>query len=440
MTAEELAANQRATAALGANPVARDVARWASARELAPGAMAAIALGFGVIGAVWLTADSVHTEVVAFPALIAAFITGRAGRLMGNRELTAAAEWSLAACAALTELALYAGIATGASGDPANAGLTGPAGVRLRGTAVAGLGGQGTAGVWRLAVAAVGMLAVLQMVGICQAARRAAVPRAPRFQAFAGAPGGARLLLIGAAVLIGGARVTFLMLLVLGVLALGTMLAGRSAAGSVAGGNAAAGPVPAAGSAAQSRWLPWCRGDGPFSLWIGQFVEGRLPPLPPLLVGLLVTGVLAWLGLQNLPGILVFTPVEAMLLAALGSRHPHDGPRDWLAPALLQAGEYLFLAALGFAYRAWAPVTLALVGAVMMRHLDLACRARYELARSADRRGLGWEGRMFVAGLAAALGILPYVYPLLAAYLWGLLAWEWATSGLVSAGHSAVDG
>jgi type III secretory pathway component EscR len=51
---------------------------------------------------------------------------------------------------------------------------------------------------------------------------------------------------------------------------------------------------------------------------------GRVPP-PPLFVGLMVTGVLTALGLHNLSGILLLTPVEAMLLAAFASWHPHDG-------------------------------------------------------------------------------------------------------------------
>jgi hypothetical protein len=77
------------------------------------------------------------------------------------------------------------------------------------------------------------------------------------------------------------------------------------------------------------------RGDGPLASWIGELVQGRLPPLPPVLAGLLVTGVLTALGLGNLPGILVLTPVEAMMLAALGARHRHDGRLYWLVPALL---------------------------------------------------------------------------------------------------------
>ncbi|WP_300611564.1 DUF5941 domain-containing protein, partial [Trebonia sp.] len=273
-----------------------------------------------------------------------------------------------------------------------------------------GLGGPGADGVWRLAAAAAIALGLLQIAELSLAATGAVAVRARRIQAFAGAPGGARLLVIGAAALLAGARVAFAVQLLLCVLAFAALLAGKSGEG----------PAAAPG------WLPGYRGDGPLAVWIGRFVDGKLPPLPPLLVGLLVTGMLAGLGLHNLPGILVLTPVEAMMLAALASWHPHDGRRDWLAPPLLQAGEYVFLAALGFADRAWAPVTFALLAAVMLRHLELAYRVRTGLVPVPDRRGLGWEGRMILAGLAALAGIVPVIYPLLAVYLWGLLGWDWA--------------
>ena len=459
MTAEELGANQRAAGPV-TDPVARDVASWASARLVAPVAMSAFSVGFAVIAAVWLTGISVRAEATACVALLAAFVAGRAGRLMAGSEATPATQWGQAACAALTELVVYAGIAGGASAIAAasgGTGMTGPAGEQLRRTFLAGLGGPGAEGVWRLAVVAVIALALQQMADICLPASPDQGTRARRFQALVATPGDERLLLIGGAVLLAGARVTFVLLLALDVLAFGAVLARAARARGAREDTAAESADTTAGSAgdgsaARPRWLPGYRGDGPLAIWIGKFVDGRLPPLPPLLVGLLVTGVLALLGLQNLPGILVLTPVEAMLLAALGSWHPHDGKRDWLAPPLLQAGEYVFLAALGFAGRVWPPVTLALLAAVMLRHLELAYRARNELIPgprgalvrrpgrpyNADRRGLGWEGRMLIAGIAAVAGILPTVYPLLALYLWGLLARDWVYDW--SARHAAVQG
>jgi hypothetical protein len=324
----------------------------------------------------------------------------------------------------------------------------------MHGTFLASFGGAGALGVWRLAVAAAIMLALVQLADFCLAARPGQEARSHWFQVVAVAPGGARLLFIGAVVMFAGARATFLLLIAVGLVALCAMMARGSDAEQ----------------AAEPYWLPASRGDGPLAAWIGRLVRGRLPPLPPLLVGLLVTGMLAWLGLHNLPAILLFTPVEAMLLAALASWHPHDGRHDWLAPPLLLAGESVFIAAAGFAGRAWPAVTFALIAAVGLRHLDLAHRARAQAPPSprrasvarkrrlpqTDLRGLGWEGRMLVAGAAVAAGIAPYVFPVLALYLWALFALDFAVGWPAgfgqqgsragfrqqesSAGHAAVDG
>jgi Family of unknown function (DUF5941) len=424
MTAEELAATQRATG-LVTDPVARDVARWAASRQMTPVTMAAIALGFGVIAAGWLTAVGMRAETIAFFALLAAFVAGSAARLMAGSQGAAETDWSVAACAVLTELAVYAGIAGSASAT-GNAGLGGPLGARLRATSLGGFGGPGADGVWRLAVAAVIALGLLEMTSICLAATQADTARSGRFQAFARVPGGARLVLIAVAVPLAGARVTFLLLLALGALTLVVMVVRGCAAGLAEG---------------DSRWIVGCRGDGPLAVWIGRFVDGRLPPLPTLIVGLLVTGMLTALGLRNLPNILLATPVEAMLLASLASWHPHDGRRDWLAPSLVQAGEYVYIAAAGFAGRVWPGVTLALIAAVMLRHQELAYRSRgvpVPPRPVSDRRGLGWDGRLIVIGVATAAGFAPVVYPLLAVYLWAVVALESAVGW--SGGHAAVEG
>jgi hypothetical protein len=179
------------------------------------------------------------------------------------------------------------------------------------------------------------------------------------------------------------------------------------------------------------------RGDGRIAIWIGRWVDGRVPPLPLLAVGLLVTGVLCALGLRNLPGILLLTPVEAMLLAAFASWHPHDGRSDWLVPPLLQAAEYVFIAEIGFAGRVWPPLTFAVVAAVGLRHLDLAYRVRGSLSAGIDRSGLGWEGRMIAVGIAAVAGIAPLAYVLLALYMCWRLTRDWVIGW--SARHAAVD-
>ena len=304
-------------------------------------------------------------------------------------------------------------------------GLNGPFGCALRNTVVASWGGAGTAGVWRLAIAAMLVLAVRRMaeLGYEHTARapgflfpRSVLRTLEQALTF---PAGERFAVIVVTSVFFGPRLTFLVLLGWGVLAAGYVLAGDAARSadlsrSVRGGLAA------------------YRGDGKVSRWIGGLVQGRLPPLPPVLVGLFVTGVLAGLGLGNLPGILVLTPVEAMMLAALGARHPHDGRLDWLVPALLTAGEGVFLAALGLSHHVAAWLVFTLLAAVVMRHVDLAFRARVGRGLPADVFGLGWEGRMLLAGFAALAGLVPLAYALLSGYLWVLFIWDFLSGWLRS--------
>jgi len=44
--------------------------------------------------------------------------------------------------------------------------------------------------------------------------------------------------------------------------------------------------------------------------------------------------------------------------------------------------------------------------------------------------GLGWEGRMLLAGVAAAAGIVPFAYAVLSGYLWLLFIWDFLTGWL----------
>jgi hypothetical protein len=415
-----------------ADRVTADVARWAVARQLAPIAVATFSLGFGIIAAAWFTELSGQAQATGCAFLVASVSTAQVARAMTGPRVTVATDWGRAACVLIAELAVYAGLA--ASGGEILDGLTGPFGPMLRSTIVDRAGGHGAAGAWLLATAAAVILALLHVADLCGADRSARLPRL----------GSLRLLLAGLALLLAGPRAALLVAIAVTLLRLVYTLFRRASTEDPAASSA---PV-----------IAGYRGDGPLSAWIGGFVEGRLPPMMPLLVGLLVTCMLAALGLRNLPGILVLTPAEAMLLAALGSSHLHDGRGDWRVPALLQAGEYVFLAAAGYAGDVPAYVTFGLVAVVGLRHLDMAYRARNRVPLSwfmarrpsrlprADWRGLGWEGRMIVAGLALLLGITPLAYMVLAAYLALVAAIDflggWSNASLVAsspAGRSLID-
>ena len=152
--------------------------------------------------------------------------------------------------------------------------------------------------------------------------------------------------------------------------------------------------------------------------WLGL---GR-PTIRRAAPWLTATVLLATLGLHGLAGLVLLTPVAAMLLAAPGSAHPHDGPLDWLTPLVIQAGQYAYLAALGFAKGVPGPLVFALIGLVAVRQLDAAYRARYPMPAGEPRGGIGWEGRMLAAGAGAMLGVGPLTYLALTVYLLWLVS------------------
>jgi hypothetical protein len=172
-----------------------------------------------------------------------------------------------------------------------------------------------------------------------------------------------------------------------------------------------------------------CRDDGVTSIWLGRVVRGEFVPLPPALAGLCATALLAWLGMRELPGILLLTPLVVMLLGAFGSRHPHDGRMDWLTPAVMLASQLLYFAAVGFAFRVPPPVTFTLCGLVALRYIELISRAR---PGTGPDTKLGWEGRMFIVGVGAIVGIAMVAYLVLAAYLLMLVCAEVSRGRLVA--------
>jgi Family of unknown function (DUF5941) len=421
--------SEGAVTQLIADPAARDMARWAAWRQLTPAALYGISLGLGLVAALWFAELAVHAKLLAIAALAGSFLFARTGSLLAaaSREgrIRPVTGWLGTASGLLTEFAVYAALAVSAGAGSAT-GLDGTFGGALQDTWVAAFSGAGRAGVWRLAIAALLLLGIrkLAQLGYEQTAGppgdlfpRSALRTVEQALTF---PAGERYTVIVLTSVFFGPRLTFLVLLGWGGLAAGYLLAGQIAR-SVRAPDA---ERPGDGT------LAAYRGDGVLSSWVGALVDGRLPPLPPLLVGLFVTGVLAALGLGNLPGILVLTPVEVMMLAALGARHPHDGRLDWLAPALLLTGEGVFLAALGLARGVTPWLVFTLLAAVVVRHVDLACRARAGLGIPADIYGLGWEGRMLLAGVAATAGIVPLAYAALSGYLWLLFIWDFLSDWL----------
>jgi hypothetical protein len=99
----------------------------------------------------------------------------------------------------------------------------------------------------------------------------------------------------------------------------------------------------------------------------------------------------------------------------------------------------VYLIALGLARHVAPWLVFALIAAVLLRHLDLACRARAGRGVPADTAGLGWEGRMLLAGAAALAGVVPFAYAALSGYLWLLFIWDFLSGWLAPADGGNVD-
>jgi hypothetical protein len=397
----------------------RRVAVWASRRAVARTSVTGIELACALCAAVWFSAGTPLTALAGGAALGGGYLARRVG---GQLAVGAFDGWLASICAIAGELAVYAGLAAGAA--------------------------PGERQVWALATAAAVLLGMRKVARLIRPARPAAPARPgnPRDDQPTGPgralavlaarvpalPAGERAVVITVTAAVYGTRMSLLVLTWWGAVALAWAVAGprlgsrssrapddapgaaqRDAAGG--GQREAPGRLPPAAIAA-------ARDDGPIARFAGAVVRGQLVPLPPAVAGLTATVLLATLGLHGLAGLVLLTPVAAMLLAAPGSAHPHDGPLDWLTPLVIQAGQYAYLAALGFAKGVPGPLIFALIGLVAVRQLDAAYRARYPMPAGEPRGGIGWEGRMLAAGAGAMLGVGPLTYLALTVYLLWLVS------------------
>jgi hypothetical protein len=274
---------------------------------------------------------------------------------------------------------------------------------------------------WALAIAVLGLCAVRNLMTACSTP--------PGFSdrpdgwpgrmavAVVTMPVGGRMLLVGIVAPVWGARAALLALLDWAIISVGYGIAGRvrEALTEPRGGDAEARPG-----------LVRLRDDGVLARALGALVRGSLLPLPPAVLGLTAMAVLTFIGLHSLAGVLTVGPAVVMLLAAPGSGHPHNGRFDWVVPVILLGAQVLYLAATGLAVKVPGPVIFALLAALLLRYCDLAfparpvmlTRPRHPGGRAAERgTGLGWEGRMLLAGLGAGIGIATVAYLALTAYL-----------------------
>jgi hypothetical protein len=349
--------------------------------------MAGVAVALSLVAAGWFTAGTPTGSAIGAVAACASYLAGRSARGLAGPQVggwpSAPGERAIAQVSGIaTEAVIVASLAAASS-----------------------LGGGPS--LWRLAVTTLVLLAVRHVADTCSNPEPAGQQREASIEGLIwrvlALPPGGQMLLVAVVTPVWGGQAALTGLACWATVALASMIVSRGA-------------VPA-----EVRSIPVLRDDGPLASWLGRPVRGQLVPLPPALTGLAAVSVLAFLGLHDLPGLVLLAPVVAMLLAAVGSSHPHDGRLDWLVPALLQAGQYVYLAAIGFSGRVPVWLVFLLCTLVALNYGDLTGRGQSALS-------LGWAGRMLAVGLGAALGLATFSYALLAAYLGWLLIRELRTA------------
>jgi hypothetical protein len=405
------------------------VAAWAMRRSMSPNSATAISFILAVCAAVWFSGGSRPDSTKAALALCGSYLAAWAARLLtmsmagtptgtsaGVRAGTSAGAVEhgpdIARASRAASAAAVGAAASAAVGAERLARLTGPVCefAIYAGLAV-GAHAARWSGAWELATVAVILLSVRQTMLACgdtTGARSRQILSGSGWRALA-PPGAARLALVAVVASIWGTRMALVALLAWGIAAAGYAMT-----------------VPPAGQAKGS--VTRYRDDGEIARWLGRLVRGNIPALPPALAGLAATATLAMLGLRDLPGVLVLTPAIAMLLAAPGSSDSHAGMFDWLVPAILQAGQFLYVAAVGFSCGVPAPVTFALCAVIGLRYLALAGPVLPGQSRPDLGSRLGWEGRMLVVGVGALAGFPTFAYAALTAYLGVLICAKVMTS------------
>ncbi|MFF4617177.1 DUF5941 domain-containing protein [Nonomuraea jabiensis] len=173
------------------------------------------------------------------------------------------------------------------------------------------------------------------------------------------------------------------------------------------------------------------RDDGPLTHALAGKLGKGLPPVPATLVALLAVVAFLVTGLLDQGGPILLLPVATTLLLVLPTApRDHLGRFDWLTPPLLRGAEFLAMIAIGLAAGAPKWLLFVLVYVVGYHTYDTVYRTRQSIWPPAwvFHAGLGWEVRLLVIGLGAALDILTPVLAVLTAYLFVLFAVESVTS------------
>ncbi|GAA3125246.1 DUF5941 domain-containing protein [Streptosporangium carneum] len=172
------------------------------------------------------------------------------------------------------------------------------------------------------------------------------------------------------------------------------------------------------------------RDDGPLVAALRGKVGPGLPPVPATLAALLVVVAMAAAGLLGEGPILVVPALVVLVLVLPTAARDHLGKLDWLVPPLIRATEFLTIILVGLAAEAPKWLLFVLLYVVGYHTYDTVYRTRQSIWPPdwVFKAGLGWELRLLLIGVGAALGVATWVVAALTLYLGVLFAVESVTS------------
>jgi hypothetical protein len=161
------------------------------------------------------------------------------------------------------------------------------------------------------------------------------------------------------------------------------------------------------------------RDDGPLAARLP--VLRAVAPLTLAVLGALgAAGLLAAAGWGDPSGLRPMVPVAllVLLLAGLGAGAAHNGPLDWLVPAALRAGEFLFAVGVGVVGGVPPWLIFGYLFVLTLHHYDLVARLeKRQAAPPLHGVTLGWEGRSVLLTLALIAGFAGVGMATLGSYL-----------------------
>ncbi|WP_067132503.1 DUF5941 domain-containing protein [Microtetraspora malaysiensis] len=161
------------------------------------------------------------------------------------------------------------------------------------------------------------------------------------------------------------------------------------------------------------------RDDGPLVAALKGRLGRGLPPVPTVLVALIAIIALAVTGSLKDGPILLVPALVLVLLVVPSAPRDHLGRLDWLTPPLLRGTEFLTIILLGLAAGTPKWLLFVLLYVVGYHTYDTVYRTRQSIWPPAwiFLAGLGWEVRLLILGVGAALGQLTLVTAILTVYL-----------------------